>query len=297
MASSSPGAGTHGMSVVNEQTLRGPEELINGWHSSSPVLTPPTTALDIRSERHAKGESKAGGEIGYRTPRRLAASRAMEQVMTSQSPADAAQNILHEPSSSRYTLSPIPAPLATPSSSPMRHSSLERTNLRDRRGKSSSSPFPPHGNPPSSCSPPGRAEQDEGRDTSLDAVEQNQFHFRAEPSAKTDILRRPPPKLPYDTTYLPLSPNGIDQIGHVLAPPAPNGAPSAAKGGLGDGKQGRGHHGAAKKVLRGQDMEEHIVSQLPGQRAMPWGLKSTLIEQQAPGRRAKTRMGTLKRTQ
>lgn len=124
----------------------------------------------------------------------------------------------------------------------------------------------------------------------------------------SDALLPPPPSLPYDLSYAPLSPMGLDQTGRSLALQFPEKAARQASEKVGESSKGKaGNAGSsglsagrlpvekAKKVLPGEELEVHMVSESSGQRPMPWGLKSTLLEKGQGAPRGKTRMGSLKR--
>lgn len=304
---SSSSAGRHGIGV--DDSICNPEEGINGnWqpHSSS---HPTATLKPLHSPNHTSrmqsgtGKGKEMSDSLQKTPRRMAASKAMEQVMkksassaitTTTSPAK--EFNIAEVMSSTYASSPASLSQKSP---------FTRGIAGQQRLKSSS-PLPPiHSNgdlercSSSSTSTAAAATLLEIESSPLEIAELGQFHFQATPDSNTNLLPRPPPNLPYDPTYLPLSPNGVDQIGHVLGPMTSNLSEQQQNGGpkgLNEIiKHGKGQAHLNKKILPGQELEEHVVSHVSGHRAMPWGLKATLLEKQLGGERAKTRMGSLKR--
>jgi hypothetical protein len=276
------------------------DDVIGGsWHSSSTSV--PKAATNGAHTQAFKGKAKEVSNPLQRSPRRLASSKAIENVMRNSAP----------PAAATKSSSPAPADLsseaivnantmlAASSSSPLRASpprSLANGKDVSKRRVQSLSPLPKtrsngiHQITSSAPLPP--------IDKSLSIIEEaeeNQFHFKAAPDSDTSILPRPLPTLPYDASYLPLSPNNMDQLGHVLVPVALSGL-SIPKGSGEIHKAARGHASSNKKILPGQDLEEHIVSQVPGQRSMPWGLQTTILENKMGGPKARTKMGTLKRT-
>jgi len=299
---SSPSTGV-GMSNM------GPEEVINGWHSSATSHSIPTSSSVVERER--KGKGKEVNDVLQRTPRRMAAHKAMEQAMRSSAPPSSPRasrsDVKRGKEQSATTSSPmmkassVAGASSSSSSSTLQDSSLLNGSKNQRRA-TSSSPFSPlHKAPsPSPNSLQQTAPVEQQPESSIDAAEREQFHFLAAPNDKTAILPRPPPSLPYDSSYIPLSPNGVDQVGHALAPPSMSTASETAtgKGPLEVGKVGKGNHqtGPPKKVLPGQELENHVISDVSGQKAMPWGLQATLMEKQMGGKRGRTKMGSLKRT-
>lgn len=290
----SPSTAHHAMQV----DMRTSDEVIGGsWHSSkSPASKAATNGTRILTN---KGKAKEVANPLQRSPRRMASSKAMEQVMRNSAPPAAATMSSPTPADlSSEAIVNASTLLAASSSSPSRTSPLKAlTNGDDtaRRRVQSLSPLPntrsngifQH----NSSAPPPAADEPSSL---IDAAEQNQFRFKAPLDSTTAILPRPPPTLPYDTSYLPLSPNNLDQLGHVLVPIAASGQPIKGIGEL--GKHVKGHATSNKKVLPGQFLEEHIVSQVPGQRAMPWGLQTAIMEKRKGGPKVRTKMGTLKRT-
>lgn len=147
------------------------------------------------------------------------------------------------------------------------------------------------------------------------AAESDRLRLDSSASPSRSLLP-PAPSLPYDLSYPPLSPSGVDQAGHSIAIKyAEKGSQqsSAARANqskepdrksLGlpgpGGRQGAllpGHtpHERPKKVLPGEELEEHMVSETSDQHPMPWGLKTTLIEKSRNLPKGRTRMGTTKR--
>lgn len=284
--------------------MLGSDDVLNGsWHSSkSPASRAPTHNLEngVRMQ-NSKGKAKEVPNPVQRSPRRVASAKALENVMRNSAPPSAVKTI-SSPSAaetlSEDTADALPA-LAPSSSSPSRASPLTNGKLAaSNRRVHSLSPLPKTRSngilQHTSFAPLASADTSEGETCQIDSAEMSHFHFQAAPDSATSILARPAPTLPYDASYLPLSPNNIDQLGHVLIPPTVSGQ-STAKG-IGDlYKHSRGN-AANKKMLPGQDLQQHVVSEVPGHRAVPWGLQTTLKEQEMGGRRARTKMGTLKRT-
>lgn len=294
----SSSAGRHGMPV----DLLGSDDVIGGsWHSSKS----PAHNLDNgngMTMQTNKGKAKEVLTPVQRSPRRVASAKALENVMRNSAPPSAARTI-SSPSAaetSSEATGEASTAHAPSSSSPSRVLPLTNAKLAaSQRRVQSLSPLPKtHRNwilQHTSSAPPASADDEsEGEVSFIDRAEMSHFRFQAAPDCATSILTRPAPTLPYDASYLPLSPNNIDQLGHVLIPPSLSGQSNAK--GTGDMyKHGRGN-AANKRMLPGQDLQEHIVSQTPGHRAVPWGLQTTLKEQESGGKRARTKMGTLKRT-
>ncbi|UZJ56100.1 hypothetical protein CBS101457_005420 [Exobasidium rhododendri] len=285
-----------------------PADVIKGWHPGQSAFSKPAISSAISSNNYQhKGKAREPVEILQRTPRQTAASNAATQAARSSAPpssprlSDAKD---HQTAAASPSASSSSAVGSGSNHSALWESPLHLNGNRVRQGRAvSSSPFAPL---TSTTSSPPSSSRSVATASPIDAAEQKQFNFQAIPSEMTAILPRPPPSLPYDISYLPLSPMGVDQTGHVLIPP-PSGVALGIDGnpGLGSGgkgapdtvKVGRGHQsGPTKKHLPGQELESHIVSEITSQEAMPWGLKATLLEKQRGGKRGRTKMGTLRRT-
>lgn len=174
----------------------------------------------------------------------------------------------------------------------------------------SSSPFPRYSPSSNGLVALPRSSQGRSSPTPLDMEEEEQLRVRASTSSSTVLP--PPPSLPYDLSYPPLSPLGVDQTGHLLSLQLPDQAAKrvaadvANVNGIQNGDQsgrvaGRTTGGRnlpqdrPRKALSGQEMEQHLVSEAPDQHPMPWGLQSTLIDKASGLPLGRTRMGTLKR--
>lgn len=285
----------HHRMIADDRILEASESSMNGWQNlQSPKPRRSQRASPITSP-YDKGKARESDD--ERTPRRLAASKTLRQVMRNSAPPTPA-GALNEELAQASTSNVADTGAVASASSPLLRPALSNSGTAaNQRKQVSLSPLPTMRRTALASplvSSAASLPQDDARDD-LDIAEIEQFKFHAAPSSQTAILARQPPNLPYDPTYLPLSPNGIDQVGHNILLPLQN--QSSASGKAAEAaKVGKGTSTQSRKVLPGQEMENHVISEIPGQKPMPWGLKATLLERQQGGPRAKTKTGVVKRT-